>query len=152
VRIARVLIACGVFALALGVGATIAGGQAVSPSGGLPAPGATTTTGPFNGGTPAVEDPTSGPAHASQTPPGQTNPEYQETTTTTTPTTPTATTPTETTAPTQTDEGGQEPGGAESTPGGSVLAHTGLSIGLVALAGFLLLTSGALLRRRTDER
>jgi hypothetical protein len=89
-----------------------------------------------------------------QNSPGQTNPDYQQTTTTTT-TAPTST-PTETSAPTGTgttpSTGEQPAGNAPSTVrnvSGRSLALTGIPVWAVAGAGLLLGAAGLALRRRT---
>jgi len=102
-------------------------------------------------------------AGAAQAPPGQDNPEYQQTTPTTT--TPSTTAPTEEgtgdevpddESGTQDDTSEQAPDEAQSAPRasgrlGRTLPMTGLPAGLVAGLGIALLSLGALLRRRTSD-
>jgi hypothetical protein len=152
VRLLTIPVLC---ACALG-GASSAGAQSDQGSGGLQPPAAAPNAVPATPSQAAVND-----AQASQTtPPGATNPEYQETTPTTTTTAPTDTTPTTTTEPTGTgttpDTSGQQPSGAGNAPsaaapssGVRALASTGLSLWLVAGLGSGLCALGVALRLRT---
>jgi hypothetical protein len=137
--LAKLLILCGLFALALGAGATVAGGQ----SGGTAAPEGSAPATDQRGGLAAPGTPAG--AHAAQTTETTAPTTPTETVPTTAPTAPTETLLPETALPTGTGGGG---GGGGSGASGHVLAMTGLSVGAIALAGLLLCAAGLTLRRR----
>jgi hypothetical protein len=95
-----------------------------------------------------------------QVPPGQTSPEYQQTTPTTTTTTPTTTPapPDDTTPPGTQPGAGQQPGAGGEQPSGSqapstadrgtrTLPLTGLPARTIAALGLLFVAAGLVLRR-----